>query len=107
MTGTTTRTGDWTPDEILLTLEAHFLILEGASTQRVVAELAAELHRLEGPVRDAIRACLNVDTPDKNRGPSRVLVALSKALREDRKEVARLARNVRELWAQIRMEKTS
>ena len=101
--GRALRRGSWTPDEILLTLEAHLKVQGGATLRNVADALARELGRERGAVQDAIRAIANVDSPDKNRGPSRVLIALAHALADDANEVNRLAANVRELWSQRRL----
>ena len=50
------RKGDWTPDEILLTVWAHHEVLAGAPRGRVVADLAAELRRAETATDAAVKA---------------------------------------------------
>ena len=88
------REGDWTPDEILLTIWAHHEIAAGAQREAVIASLAEELRRHPTAVDAALSAV------DGGAARSRVLAALHDGIGDDRREVRRLAENIRELWRQ-------
>lgn len=94
------RSGDWTPDEVLLTIEAYKAIARGGNRQSVIAALAAELHRAESAVSAALDALRTVDGASAAPDLSRVARALAEALWSDESEIRRQSAAVRSLWKQ-------
>jgi hypothetical protein len=77
------REEQWTPDEVLLTMEAYLDLQNGADRDQRITQLTNELHRRRSAVEDAVRAVGNVNDPDGRPGPARVLTALVGALLHD------------------------
>jgi hypothetical protein len=91
------RTGEWTPDEVWLTMEAHLDIAVGQPPDQVIQNLAAELNREESAVRAAVDAVRG--------GPQAadILSALLPFLARPQR-VRQVARYIRQHWAQLRAQ---
>jgi len=97
------RRGEWTPDEVVLTIEAWVQIREGADRKTTVDSLAKELNREPNAVDAAARAVGDAATPGEGPKAFLPLVALSPLFVGDRRRETRLtqmAGYIRDLWRQ-------